>query len=62
VIEIQPAAHAALRIVRLGAGDARLLALVTADAVSNLRLETGRPVQALVKSVAIDAWLPGLGA
>ena len=39
-------------MLRLRAGEARLLARVTQDAVARLQLEPGRPVWALVKSVA----------
>ncbi len=56
VLSVEPATHAALRLVHLTVGDARLLSLVTADAVSSLGLAAGVPVIALVKAVAIDAF------
>lgn len=56
VIRVEPAQHAALRLVHLRVGDARLLSLVTADAERKLALAPGVPVLALVKAVAVEAF------
>ncbi len=52
-VHIDPVHHAALVELALD-GQAGLLARVTPDAVARLDLQTGRPVLALVKSMAID--------
>jgi molybdate transport system ATP-binding protein len=56
VLAVEPAAHAALRLVHLQAGDTRFLSLVTADAARNMGLAPGAPVLALVKAVAVEAF------
>lgn len=56
VLAIEPAAHAALRLVHLEVGATRLLSLVTVDAERKLGLAPGQPVLALVKAVAIEAF------
>jgi len=56
VVAIEPASHAALRLVHLSVGDIRLLSLVTADAQRKLALAPGKPVLALIKAVAIEAF------
>jgi molybdate transport system ATP-binding protein len=54
---VQPVPEApGQRLVALLAGDVRLLALVTADAVRRLALEPGRPVLALIKAVSVDVF------
>ena len=52
-----PARHASL--VEVASGGGALLARVTPDAVSRLRLAPGSRVLALVKSVAIEVFTPG---
>ena len=47
-----PSRHASL--VEVGLDDGGLLARVTPDAVSRLELATGKPVLALIKSMAIE--------
>ena len=56
VVAVEPASHEALRLVHLSVGDTRLLSLVTADAQRKLALVPGRPVLALIKAVAIEAF------
>ncbi len=56
VLAIEPASHAALRLVHLRVGATRLLSLVTVDAARKLELAPGKPVLALVKAVAIEAF------
>jgi molybdate transport system ATP-binding protein len=56
VISVEPAALPALRLVHLEVGATRLLSLVTADAARKLELAPGRPVLALVKAVAVEAF------
>jgi molybdate transport system ATP-binding protein len=56
VLAIEPASHPALRLVHLRVGATRLLSLVTVDAERKLQLAPGRPVLALVKAVAIEAF------
>ena len=56
VLAVEPAAHPALRLVHLQAGDTRFLSLVTADAARSLGLSPGTPVLALVKAVAVEAF------
>ena len=56
VVAVEPASHEALRLVHLSVGSTRLLSLVTADAAHKLALAPGRPVLALVKAVAIEAF------
>ena len=56
VVAVEPADHAALRLVHLEAGATRLLSLVTADAARTLGLAPGQPVLALVKAVAVAAF------
>jgi molybdate transport system ATP-binding protein len=56
VLAIEPASHPALRLVHLRVGATRLLSLVTADAERKLELAPGKPVLALVKAVAIEAF------
>jgi molybdate transport system ATP-binding protein len=56
VIAIEPASHAALRLVHLRVGKTRVLSLVTVDAERKLELAPGKPVLALVKAVAIEAF------
>jgi len=56
VVAVEAAAHPALRLVHLAVGETRLLSLVTADAASDLALEPGKPILALIKAVAIGAF------
>jgi molybdate transport system ATP-binding protein len=56
VAGVEPALQPGSTLVRLAAGEMPLLAVVTADAVENLRLDAGAEVFALVKAVAIDAF------
>jgi len=56
VLAVESGGHDALRLIHLAVGDARLLSLVTADAVRSLGLASGTPVLALVKAVAIEAF------
>jgi molybdate transport system ATP-binding protein len=56
VLAVEPGGHEALRLVHLAVADARLLSLVTVDAVRTLGLERGVPVLALVKAVAVEAF------
>jgi molybdate transport system ATP-binding protein len=56
VASVEPAGHDALRLVHLDVGSTRLLSLVTVDAVRRLGLAPGRPVLALVKAVAVEAF------
>jgi molybdate transport system ATP-binding protein len=56
VIAVEAAESPALRLVHLEVGAARLLSLVTADAAHKLDLAPGRPVLALVKAVAVEAF------
>ena len=56
VIAVEPAAHAALRLVHLEVGGTRVLSLVTADAARKLSLAAGKPVLALIKAVAVEAF------
>jgi molybdate transport system ATP-binding protein len=56
VVTVEPAAHAALRLVHLRVGDTRMLSLVTVDAERKLALAPGQPVLALIKAVAIEAF------
>jgi molybdate transport system ATP-binding protein len=57
VAAIEPATHDALRLVHLQAGETRFLSLVTADAARKLALAPGAPVLALVKAVAVEAFV-----
>ncbi len=56
VTGVEPALQSGSALVRLAAGRMPLLAVVTADAVENLRLVPGAEVFALIKAVAIDAF------
>jgi molybdate transport system ATP-binding protein len=56
VLAIEPATHPALRLVHLRVGATRVLSLVTADAERKLGLAPGKPVLALIKAVAIEAF------
>jgi molybdopterin-binding protein len=56
VVDVEPAAHPALRLVHLRVGATHLLSLVTADAARKLCLAPGTPVLALVKAVAVEAF------
>ena len=56
VLRVEPAAHAALRLIHLAVGRTRLLSLVTVDAVRSLSLEPDAPVLALVKAVSVEAF------
>jgi len=56
VVAVEPASHEALRLVHLSVGDIRLLSLVTVDAQRKLALAPGKPVLALIKAVAIEAF------
>jgi molybdate transport system ATP-binding protein len=56
VLAVESGGHEALRLIHLAVGDARLLSLVTADAVRSLGLGCGAPVLALVKAVAVEAF------
>jgi molybdate transport system ATP-binding protein len=53
---VEAAASPGLALVRLAAGRAQLLALVTSDAVHNLDIRPERRLFALIKSVAIEAF------
>lgn len=56
VTAVEPASHAALRLVHLQVDGARLLSLVTVDAARKLGVEPGARVLALVKAVAVEAF------
>jgi molybdate transport system ATP-binding protein len=56
VVAVEQASHEALRLVHLRVGDTRVLSLVTVDAERKLELAPGKPVLALVKAVAIEAF------
>ncbi len=56
ILGIDDAPQPGLRLVRLAVGRTRLLALITADAVSSLGLEVDVPVKALIKSVAVESF------
>jgi molybdate transport system ATP-binding protein len=53
IVEIAPP-HGGVQEIRLDAGGEALLARVTAETVDEMRLRTGLPVIALIKSVALE--------
>jgi len=57
VVTVAPDEESGLALITLQAHNARLLALVTRDAVSKLSLTPGRAVLALIKAVSISAFV-----